>query len=320
MQPSVSVIIPIYKAEEYLPKFLHSLFGQSLSNVEYIFIDDCSPDRSIEVINNILDSYINRRSQVQIIHHKSNRGVSASRQDGLERVKGEYVIHCDPDDWIDNNFLEELYLTAKKENSDVVFCDFSYEKYGYSRRVCQKPTEYNSSRVLCELFVRLHGSTCNKLIKTSKIRQLKLAFDPNFNFCEDLLFNTKLFLHTLAISYTDKTQYHYRCCINSNSVVRNYNMSSFQLDKNLAKTILNLVKETSAKSYCRQNMAYLIAWRAFIGNCFTSKEYKENILPYLKDILSGNIQFLQKLLLISSSIGLYRLTYSLYTRLKKFKR
>lgn len=111
--PKISVIIPVYKAEPYIERCVRSLFSQTLDDLEYIFIDDCTPDNSISVLKAVLDEYPNRRDQVKIVNHQHNQGVSQSRQDGFDATTGEYVIHCDPDDWIEPEMYELLYDKQK---------------------------------------------------------------------------------------------------------------------------------------------------------------------------------------------------------------
>ena len=125
--PSVSVIIPVYKTEEYIEKCADSLFKQTLDNIEYIFIDDNSPDRSIDLLTNVLECFPKRKGQVRIIRHTANTGVSYVRNEGLYIANGEYIIYCDSDDYVDIEMYEKLYSKAKENNADIVGCDFIIE-------------------------------------------------------------------------------------------------------------------------------------------------------------------------------------------------
>lgn len=89
----VSVIVPVYKVEKYIERCARSLFNQTLDDIEYIFVDDCSPDRSIEILNQVIGDYPRRKDQVQIIHHASNQGLALARQTGLKAATGEYIAH-----------------------------------------------------------------------------------------------------------------------------------------------------------------------------------------------------------------------------------
>ncbi len=130
INPKVSVIIPVYKAEQYIEKCARSLFEQTLDDIEFIFIDDCTPDNSIDILKCLIRDYPHRKSQVKIIHNEENKGISTTRNIGLNNSTGEYIIHCDSDDWIDDDLYEKLYLKAIEEKSDIVLCDFIREESG----------------------------------------------------------------------------------------------------------------------------------------------------------------------------------------------
>lgn len=123
--PKVSVIIPVYRTEKYIERCVRSLFNQTLDEIEYLFIDDCSPDNSIKILNNVLEDYPHRKEQV-IIHRMSrNSGQAIVRNWGMQNATGEYVIHCDSDDWVDADMYRAMYDKAVEEHSDVVICDYA---------------------------------------------------------------------------------------------------------------------------------------------------------------------------------------------------
>ena len=93
--PKVSVIIPIYGVEKYIERCVRSLFEQTLDDIEYLFIDDCSPDGSVRIIMRILDEYPNRKEQVIIHRMEQNSGQAKVREWGMKNATGDYVIHCD---------------------------------------------------------------------------------------------------------------------------------------------------------------------------------------------------------------------------------
>lgn len=105
--PKISVIVPVYKAEKYLRKCVDSILNQTFSNFELILVDDGSPDQS----GQICDEYAGKDKRINVIH-KKNDGVSAARQSGLDASSGDYVIHADPDDWVEPQMLKELYAKA----------------------------------------------------------------------------------------------------------------------------------------------------------------------------------------------------------------
>ena len=115
--PKVSVIIAVYGAEKYIERCARSLFEQTLNDIEYIFVDDCSPDKSIEILISVLDDYPHRKKQVRIIRNHSNLGVGGTRTVGMKAATGDYLIHCDPDEGVEHNMYELLYNKAIEDKS-----------------------------------------------------------------------------------------------------------------------------------------------------------------------------------------------------------
>ena len=132
--PKVSVIIPVYGVEQYIERCARSLFEQTLDDIEYLFIDDCTPDKSIEILKQVLEEYPQRKNQVVIHRMEHNSGQAKVREWGMRNATGEYVIHCDSDDWVDVHMYEDMYKKAKENNADVVLCDY-YESDGVSKKL-----------------------------------------------------------------------------------------------------------------------------------------------------------------------------------------
>ena len=126
MHPKVSVIVAIYNSEKYIEECARSLFTQTLDEIEYIFVNDATPDNSICILKNVLKEYPNRQSYAKIINLETNGGIAHARQIGISQASGEYIIHADSDDWVDNDMYERLYVYAKETNSDIVGCNFRH--------------------------------------------------------------------------------------------------------------------------------------------------------------------------------------------------
>lgn len=111
--PKVSVILPVYNVAEYLPKCVEALLNQTLSDIEIIFVDDCSPDNSADIIKFYTDP------RIKLVRHKVNKYTAEARNSGLKIATGEYISFMDPDDWPEKDFLEKLYILAKEKNADI---------------------------------------------------------------------------------------------------------------------------------------------------------------------------------------------------------
>ena len=131
--PKVTVIIPVYKVERWMAGFAEELFRQTIKEVEFLFVDDCTPDRSVEVMREVLERYPERKSQVRVIKMDGNCGLSAVRKAGVEAATGDYVIFCDPDDHLDEELYDTLARAAASSGSEMVFCDFYAERAGHMR-------------------------------------------------------------------------------------------------------------------------------------------------------------------------------------------
>lgn len=120
----VSVIIPVYGVEKYIERCVRSLFEQTLDDIEYLFIDDCTPDRSIDILKQVLEEFPHRKCQVVIHRMKQNSGQAKVREWGMRNATGEYVIHCDSDDWVETDMYRLMYDEAKRIDADIVMCGY----------------------------------------------------------------------------------------------------------------------------------------------------------------------------------------------------
>lgn len=215
--PLISVIVPVYKAENYIHKCVDSLLSQSFKDFEVILVDDGSPDNS----GKICDEYALMDDRVNVIH-KNNGGVSSARQCGLDNAIGDYIIHADPDDWVEPDMLEGLYSKALEDDSDMVICDYFMNK-GEEQIYVEQNMPVNDPESLIKGFLSgtIHGSCWNKLIKRICFIDNNITFPKEFNLCEDLYVNTLVASKIKKIAYLPKAYYHYAIGINSNSYTGN---------------------------------------------------------------------------------------------------
>ena len=115
----VSILVPVYGVEPFIEECAVSLFEQSYKDLEYIFVDDCSPDKSIEVLEDVINRYPDREKQVRIIHNEINRGSGATRSIALAAATGDYVMFVDSDDVIHPDLLHFLYKAVTESNSEM---------------------------------------------------------------------------------------------------------------------------------------------------------------------------------------------------------
>ena len=116
----VSIIVPVYGVERFIGVFAASLFGQTYRDLEYVFVDDCSPDNSIGVLQEVLQDYPERRGQVCIVRNDRNRGSGATRSIGLAAATGDFVMYADSDDVLMADAVERLVEAQKASGADIV--------------------------------------------------------------------------------------------------------------------------------------------------------------------------------------------------------
>ena len=311
--PKISVIVPVYKAEHYLARCVDTLLAQTFDDFEVILVDDGSPDNS----GAICDEYALKDKRVRVIH-QPNAGVSMARQKGLDNARGEYVIHADPDDWVEPDMLKELYAKAKEEDADMVICDF-YGHYGekvvYER---QQPSSLDHNTVLCDMFKHLFGSCWNKLVRRVCFLKFDIHFSEGVSFCEDLLIHSTLLRHNIKVAYLPNAFYHYDCSINSNSLVRKKTYATFEKDKRLILLFEKALSSSVVVEKAKSHMSYLLLLRAFEGHFFSSREYRRRCRSYIQYSFDTH-DFLMGSLLFFSCLGFYHLMFLLWNLLRKIK-
>lgn len=196
MNPTVSIIVPVYNAAEGLPRCINSILQQEYTDFELILVNDGSTDASAS----ICDEFAKTDSRIVIIH-KENSGVSATRNLAIERAKGTYLQFIDSDDWITPDATRLLVETASEHSCDMVISDF-YRVVGdhvspkgdiEENRVMNQ--EEFASHMMENPADFYYGVLWNKLFKRSIIQKYHLRMDESLNWCEDFLFNMEYILH-----------------------------------------------------------------------------------------------------------------------------
>ena len=267
-QPKVSVIVPVYNAEKYISKCVDSILGQTFKDFEIILVDDGSPDGS----GVICDEYALRDSRIRVIH-KANGGVSSARQCGLDNARGEYTIHADPDDWVEPDMLEALYAKAKAEDADMVICDY-YVEFGKKTELKQQqPSALDSETVLREMFQRLHGSLCNKLVRRACYKDFQISFPPEVHYSEDLYVVVSLLLHPIKVAYIPRAFYHYNQTANPNSISRSAGKRTYEWFVAANEKISSLLDEKRFAAE-KEKIRAGIAFMALRTNYYPPSEFK----------------------------------------------
>ena len=206
--PKVSVIIPVYGVEKYIERCSRSLFEQTLDDIEYLFIDDCTPDRSIEILNRVLDEYPQRKNQVKILRHDKNQGLPIARQTGLKVASGEYIAHCDSDDWVDVTMYEKMYNKVIEENADMIICGYNLTDCVDFHRKKRSYKSKSKQQYLGDLFYQKAGwAVWNRLV-SRRVYQQDISY-PKGNMGEDMVLTIQYVMLCQKISFIDECLYNY---------------------------------------------------------------------------------------------------------------
>lgn len=184
--PELSIIVPIYKVEKYLPKCIESILNQSFIDFELILVDDGSPD----YCGLICDEYAGKDSRVKVIH-QNNQGVSAARNAALDVAEGRYLGFVDADDWIEKDMYQTMLQTAFASRADVVICGIQYfTENGILIREDLKGCKcFSQKELLINLYGKpnpMGGGCVNKVFLRSKIENVR--FNPNLSMAEDWVY------------------------------------------------------------------------------------------------------------------------------------
>lgn len=231
----VSVIIPVYRVEKFIEKCAASLFSQTLDDVEFIFVDDASPDNSMAVLEKCIQQYPQRKAQIRMLTHKENKGLSAARNTGLAVASGEYVFHCDSDDFVEPDMLETLYDEAKKKDADIVWCDW-YLSFEHNERYMKQPDYATPMEALKAMLAGLMKfNVWNKLVRRRLYVDNQIAFPAGYAMGEDM---TMMLLFAVAgrVAYIPQAFYHY-VKLNTEAYSQNFSLNHLESVKHNIRTV-----------------------------------------------------------------------------------
>ena len=253
MEDLISIIVPIYNAEKFLKRCVESIINQSYKNIEIILVNDGSKDKSRE----LCDEFARKDCRIKVVH-KKNEGVSSARNEGINQSKGKYISFVDADDWIERDFLFEMYNKLKQYNVNYVTC-------GYNR-VYENHTDIINNDLTEELIsandyiIKIlnvqngYGFVHMKLISKDAIEDIR--FDTNISVGEDAFFNIKLCKKIDKFLIYNKPLYNYY--FNPNSAVRNYD-----------------------KNYCNKYLNSMNVMNDYITNNYSENKVIKNLYNYI---------------------------------------
>lgn len=205
--PKISIIVPVYNVEQYLPRCINSILVQTFIDFELLLIDDGSTDNSGKICND----YAENDKRIRVFH-KENGGVSSARNLGLDNAQGEWIVFVDSDDWVDDTWLEK-YNDSIDMGTDIIFQGYVREELDNKQtfHYYDNNKGQETGNIIYELEQRnLFGWTWIKIFKADIIKKYQLRFNLNMSISEDLIFTIEYCLHIKnRIKVLSSTTYHY---------------------------------------------------------------------------------------------------------------
>lgn len=288
-EPLISVIIPIYKVEEYLSKCIDSVINQTYKNLEIILVDDGSPDNCPKMC----DEWAKNDNRIKVIH-KKNGGLSDARNAGIDIAKGEYLTFIDSDDYIDNEYISTLCYLIKKYNSDISMVDI--------KRVFDNGKIYNTSNN--EEFVMTQEEFFEKMLygerdldnsASAKLYKKELFNDVKYpvgRLYEDTATTYKIIFKSNQIPVLSKSLYNY--AIRSTSIVQgNFSQKKLEIiDSTKEMTDAIIKKYPDLKKACKRKVVW--SYLSTLSQLsFSQTRYKELEKELRKKVLENKKEVLK---------------------------
>lgn len=323
--PKVSIVIPVYNCEAFLPACIDSLRAQTLSDIEMIFVCDASPDNSLA----LLRAAEQEDARIRVIAFPENRGVSAARNAGLDAAQGEYIGFCDSDDWVEPQMFEKLVALAEDKDADVTFCRVFKDRASGQENVplgFATGTRFNAAAIRAALIpamlslpkdsdeLPLSGYTPRNLFRREAIGDVR--FRPDIRYAEDLLFICTCLLQAKAAAALDEAYYHYR--FHGGSVTKRYSAfvpDSHDLSNDALEALLadcpacasrmrirrRKMAVTAVRNYCLPGTPYGLFERAKMAKRYMNRE---DVRGWFKGV---KLKKLPKALAVKLGLVKYRL-------------
>ncbi len=316
MEDLISVIVPVYNVEPYLPRCVDSILEQSYRNIEVILVDDGSTDRS----GSLCDEYARRDARVRVVH-KANGGLSDARNAGLAAASGEFIAFCDSDDWMAEAILADALQAARSNDADMVVWGYCADFVDADENLLRTDTHI-PRRAVCEkgrpepllgsdLFMALLGYAWNKLYRRDLINDL--LFESGISLVEDILFNREAIVRAHRLVFLDQAGTHYvqrdretlgtkyypdffalkyRACQAKEAILRSYGFSGEALADAMASQYLGALEDVARTASRTKRFTASAERKRFLRSALGTREAREILGKYRPRGLKRTLLFL----------------------------
>lgn len=287
-------MIPIYDVEFFIERCARSIFEQTYKDIEYIFIDDCSPDRSIDILKSVLEDYPKRKEDVHIIRHNKNRGLAAARNTSIEHAKGEFIYFVDSDDYLEKDTIKRLVEKQQESQADIV-SGVTKQHLRNKTILIKNAVSLDKQRNVEEMlrYDRIYNHLItNKLIRLDLYKKHGIRIKEGINQGEDWQIMPQLVYYADKMISIDKITYHYDCT-NSNSMSRqlkNCNENLWLQDIGSQKVLVDFFsnRESSLAHQAKNTALFVMSVYLHRSAKFGRKVFFHNLLKEMKSSYKEN--------------------------------
>lgn len=298
----VSILVPVYNVEQYIGRCARSIFGQTYHDLEIIFVDDCSPDHSLDVMRHVLADYPKRKEQVRIVKHEYNRGIAATRNTLIEAATGDFIVFVDSDDWMEPDMVEVLVANQQETGADIVSSN-TFENDNTLNPHFINPKFKDKEDVL-SFFVCLNGhhELWSRLYHRNLFVENHIRCVEGDNVSEDLFVTPCLFWYARSVAWVNRCLYHY--VINHESLTHSKRDTAKEIKITKEaygniRSLMDFLKNKDQGLYAKARLSalkycYGIMYPSLDGEPETWKKWRADLLstftmPELRRVLGGKI-------------------------------
>lgn len=243
MNPKITIIIPVYNSALYIKESLLSALNQTYDNIEYVIVDDCGHDNSIELVMELSAYY--KSKEIKILHHPYNKGQSAARNLGIEESTGEYIFFMDSDDILSKDCIKLHYELISKFNADYTDANFTVVNGRECFPIIKNHRVFVNEEIVERYFDQYKPTSCNQLYRRSFLREQNIQFIEGIVY-EDIIWPLEVAIK--ATSMVEMPEYTYNYIIHNNSTTTHRSQDKVVKQYNSWAYIFNYLLDFAHKS------------------------------------------------------------------------
>lgn len=288
MSCRVSILVPVYGVEQYMERCARSLFDQTYPELEYVFVNDCTPDESMEVLARVMKDYPERKGAVSVINHEKNCGLAAARNTGVANATGDFVCLVDSDDWMELDAVELLVKKQTENNADLVSGN---RMIHYPERDClfeEQKCQNNEEMTLRMMQRNWDHFITGRLLRRSLFLDYGLRWNEGLDVAEDRYMMTRLAYHAQRLGRVDAVVYHYERC-NENALTKTSDKQRiFRNNEQELRNVLSLKrffedKEEVFQKECSRCVTEQLMLNMRVAVAYSSKDEYNRIANLLEE-------------------------------------